>query len=75
MDTSRTFGCTYRGLIIGTLGCIVVGAGFNYATYVLRVGAWSTWHYAIGANLGNCPRKCAELPMRILFLMGPMHLV
>ena len=51
MDTSRTFGCTYRGLIIGTLGCIVVGAGFNYATYVLRVGAWSTWHYAIGANL------------------------
>ncbi len=44
-------GCTYRGLIVGTLGCIVVVAGFNYSTYVLHVGAWSTWHYAIGANL------------------------
>ncbi|MCY3736658.1 MAG: hypothetical protein OXG13_09680 [Gemmatimonadaceae bacterium] len=51
MDTPRVFGCTYRGLIVGTLGCIVVGAGFNYSTYVLRVGAFSTWHYTIGANL------------------------
>ena len=51
MDTPRVYGCTYRGLIVGTLGCIVVGAGFNYSTYVLRVGAFSTWHYTIGANL------------------------
>ena len=50
MDQPRT-GCTYRGLVIGTLGCVVTGAGFNYACYVLDIWALAGWHYTIGANL------------------------
>ncbi len=44
-------GCSFRGLAIGTLGCLIVGAGFQYNDMVLRVASLSGWHFTIGANI------------------------
>ena len=44
-------GCTLRGLAVGTLGCVMVGAGFQYCPLVLGVSAFAAWHYTVGANL------------------------
>ena len=53
MDQLRSpgTGCTYRGLVVGTLGCVITGAGFNYASYVLGIWAFAGWHYTVGANI------------------------
>ena len=42
---------TLRGLIIGILGSLLVGGGFEYSHMVLRVSALTGWHYTIGANI------------------------
>ena len=44
-------GCSLRGLVIGTLGCLLVGAGFQYNNMLLRVSSLSGWHFTIGANI------------------------
>ena len=44
-------GCSLRGFAIGILGCLVVGAGFQYSAMVLRTGSFSGWHFTIGANI------------------------
>ena len=50
MDEKPGSGCSYRGLAVGTLGCLVVGAGFQYSGMVLGVSL-AGWHYTIGANV------------------------
>ena len=50
-STPADSGCTLRGLAFGTLGCVLVGAGFQYSDMVLSVYAWSGWYYTIGANV------------------------
>ncbi len=44
-------GCSPRGFAIGLLGCVVVGAGFQYSSMVLQAGSFSGWHFTIGANI------------------------
>ena len=44
-------GCSLRGFAIGLLGCVVVGAGFQYSSMVLRTGSFAGWHYTFGANI------------------------
>ena len=44
-------GCSFRGLAVGTLGCLVVGAGFQYCDMVLGGYAFAVWYYTIGANI------------------------
>ena len=44
-------GCSFRGLAVGTLGCLVVGAGFQYCDMVLGGFAFAVWYYTIGANI------------------------
>ena len=49
--TPSSNACTLRGLIVGTLGCLVVGGGFQYTDLVLHVTAFATWFYTLGANI------------------------
>lgn len=44
-------GCSLRGFAIGLLGCVVVGAGFQYSSMVLGTGSFAGWHFTIGANI------------------------
>ena len=44
-------GCSVRGFAVGILGCVVVGAGFQYSSMVLGASSFSGWHFTIGANI------------------------
>ncbi len=44
-------GCSLKGFAVGILGCLIVGAGFQYSAMVLRTGSFSGWHFTIGANI------------------------
>ena len=40
---------TYRALFLGTLGCLLVGAGSQYTDMMLKRSGFTGWYYTPGA--------------------------